>query len=199
MPGNYTDEEIIAAIQKGGHKLEQVMKQLYQNKAFFRPVELYIKQMLGSVQDAEDIFQDGIVHLIMNIRKGKYKGNSNLKTYFTGICKNLWLQKYRQTVNRNRILQNNISSVQRASDKSVMDILLFKEKSTLIKHMLEDLGKACKSVLEMWSGGFAMKEIAQKVGYSSEGVARKKKHQCLKQLLASSRIKRDLLKDLSNE
>ena len=156
MANHFTDEEIITAIQKGGNNLELVMKQLYQNKTFFQAVEQYVKQMKGNAQDAEDVFQDGIVHLIMNIRNGKYKGASNVKTYFTGICKNLWLQKYRQKTNRDRILNSNTTIVQTVSEESIMDILIFKEQSNMIRLMLESLGKTCKRVLEMWSGGFGV-------------------------------------------
>jgi DNA-binding NarL/FixJ family response regulator len=34
-----------------------------------------------------------------------------------------------------------------------------------------------------WANGLSMKEIAQKMNYQSEGMARKKKSQCMKQLI----------------
>ena len=44
------------------------------------------------------------------------------------------------------------------------------------------VGEKCQKVLEMWSQNYAMKEIAQALGYKSEGMVRKKKHQCLRKL-----------------
>jgi RNA polymerase sigma factor (sigma-70 family) len=44
--------------------------------------------------EPEDVFQEGLTRAILNIRRGKFKGNSSFGTYLYGICHNLCLKDY---------------------------------------------------------------------------------------------------------
>lgn len=62
-------------------------------------------------------------------------------------------------------------------------LLLKGEKGRLIKEILEHMRARCKEVLLAWSGGYSMREIANNIGYKSDMMARKKKSQCMKELM----------------
>jgi RNA polymerase sigma factor (sigma-70 family) len=46
--------------------------------------------------DVEDIYQDGFTIAIMNIRKGKFRGESSFSTYLNSICRNICLKKLKE-------------------------------------------------------------------------------------------------------
>ena len=66
----------------------------------------------------------------------------------------------------------------------IEDTLIAQEKKRLLEDVLNQLDDTCKKVLTLWSINKKMKAIAQDLHYKSEGMARKKKHQCLKRLYA---------------
>jgi RNA polymerase sigma factor (sigma-70 family) len=75
-------------------------------KFYFPSVSSYIKQNLGSNQDAEDIFQEAIIVLLQKVRQADFVLTSSLKTYLYAIAKNLWLKRLRD--NKMKIVDNEI-------------------------------------------------------------------------------------------
>ena len=59
-------------------------------------VELYVQKNNGSQEEAKDIFQDAVACLYQNLRMGKFKGDSSVKTYVHAIAKRLWLSQLRK-------------------------------------------------------------------------------------------------------
>ena len=57
-----------------------------------------IKSMVNNFHnlglDAEDVFQDGLTRAVINIRKGRFRGESSFSTYLYGICRNICLKAY---------------------------------------------------------------------------------------------------------
>ena len=63
---------------------------------------------------------------------------------------------------------------------------------------MNHLKSNCKQVLMYWAGGYNMSEIAQLVGYKSEGMARKKKCECYKELIVWLEAHPEYLNELKN-
>ena len=106
MKKEYSDAEIVQAIQKGGKAMDKVMRYVYHGSAYRESVVAFILLKNGSLEDAEDVFQDGICHLVINIQKGAFRGESSLKTYLVTICKRLWFQKFNRSIKQSEILEN---------------------------------------------------------------------------------------------
>ena len=181
MKGKYSDEELIAFILSGGRELEKGMSYIYKNGTYFSAVRALVMKFGGKLSDVEDLFQDGIAHLIMNIRKGNFRAESNIKTYFLTICKNLWFQKRRRE-NIFKEIKQKLPDKEK-SDHTPESILLFKEKVNILDKALKILGSPCQEIITLWSLNYSMKEIAQQTNYKNAAVARKKKHQCLQNLI----------------
>ncbi|MEM7101977.1 MAG: sigma-70 family RNA polymerase sigma factor [Bacteroidota bacterium] len=180
MP-NYSDQEIIEAIREGGQQLETVMAFIYNESTYRKDIFRYVLSRGGSQEDAEDVFQDGIRNLIICIRKGQYRGESSVKGYLFGVCKNLWFKQFNKQT-RHSEYKSTLQVVE--TDGVNPEILIVtKEREEIIDNLLGELGPACKKVLTLWRLSYSMKEIAAELGYKSDGVARKKKHQCFQGLL----------------
>ena len=182
MKSDYTDFEIVEAIAKGGQQMEFAMRFIYQEGSFQQAVFSFVENNKGNRQDAEDIFQDGIAHFVMNIRKGNFRGDSNVKTYLIAICKNLWFNRLRRSATLSAIKEE--IQIAETTDNSPEKIFLFKERADFAKTMLEKLGDPCRKILSLWGLHYSMKEIVQQTNYKNEGVVRKKKHQCMQKLMA---------------
>ena len=193
MQTHFTDTELLAAIQEGGRHLERAMHHLLRQSGWQKGVGQYIQSKNGSKQDAEDVFQEGIRHLIINIRAGRFNGQSAIKTYLSSICKNLWHTKFSREVKLAKI-KKELAPVEEKIP-SPEDTFLIKEKKELLQDVLGQLGGTCKKVLSLWSLGFTFKEISEKTG-SSEGAVRKQKYDCLKKMTALMAERPALVREL---
>lgn len=176
------DNRILQRIEEGGKSLEQAMQELYTDEQCRGQALSLLLRMGGRAQDFEDVFQDSIAHLIMNIRKGKFKGESSVKTYLLSICKHLWMNKRKQLANRKALLANQPLASETTVDNPE-DILLYQERTQVLQRLLAKIGDPCRRILSLWSLSYSMDEISQLTDYKNAAVVRKKKHHCLQQLM----------------
>ena len=181
MKGKYSDKEFVELVVSGGRKLEKAMSYIYNTGEYKSAVRAFVLKMGGKSSEVEDVFQDGIAHLIMNIRKGSFRAESSVKTYFLTICKNIWFQKIRRVGTFNEIKTK--LPVEEKAKHSPETILLFKEKANILDKALTLLGSPCREIISLWSLSYSMQEIAKETNYKNAAVARKKKHQCLQTLI----------------
>jgi RNA polymerase sigma factor (sigma-70 family) len=64
-------------------------------KCYHPSIEAHIHQNFGSKEDAEDVFQEGIMILLQKVRHENFILTSSLKTYLFAIARNLWLKRLR--------------------------------------------------------------------------------------------------------
>ncbi len=194
MKAVFTDDSIITNILGGGRSREQAIAYLYNESGIKDEVMKFIRSRSGSQEAAEDIFQEGMVSLVMNIQKGKFKGEGSIKGYLYGICRNIWFKKAKKE-NPGHDEWNPDQSD--APDLKTPEYHLFnQEKKNVILEVLGKLGEKCKQLLLLWRMSYSMKEIAERTDYKSEGVVRKKKHQCMKGLVAMVQENPELVKIL---
>ena len=182
MKKTYSDAEILAAIRAGGKAMEGAMRHIYGQAEVREKILRFIQSKNGSREDAEDVFQDGISHLVMNIRKNSFRGESSLNTYLMVICKKIWFHKFNRQTKLNDI-KKEMGTAPEADESSPEKILIYKEKAGLANELLNKIGSPCREILSMWGLSYSMKEIAEKSGYKNEGSMRKKKHQCMKKIM----------------
>lgn len=188
------DEEIIKAIQAGGQKLEHALLQLYKDQTLKNWVMNHVTQRGGSREDGEEIFQDGLIQLSKAISNKKFKGESTIKTYLSGICKKLWLNLYRKNQSYSNLKEN--APQEQILLDSPEDVIIYKENANLLSDILDLLGEKCRQVLELANLGYSMKEIAKEVGYKSENMVSKKRNHCKKSLTALLKARPELIEKL---
>ena len=140
----------------------------------------FITNRKGTLEDAEDVFQEGIAELVINIRTDRFKGGSTITTYLYAICKNIWFKKFRKTERKEKV---QLSIVRDEIDEAGPEIqLIGEEQKTLVLSLFDHLKMKCKEVLYLWALNYSMKEIAAKLDYNNDQVVMNKKNLCLKEL-----------------
>jgi RNA polymerase sigma-70 factor (ECF subfamily) len=175
----YSDEWIVSSILKGGRKAEEAMAFLL--KKHHGSVLQFVRTRNGSTEDAEDVLQDAVTQLILNIRKGTFKGESSLHTYLFGISKRLWFKRFRK-IRRDDDYRNDPENPDSGSSRDPEGFLIDKEQKNLLSDLFDRLKPKCKEILFLWAMSYSMTEIAEKVEYGSPQVAMNKKNKCLKEL-----------------
>ena len=64
---NWTDEALIAGIQKGGSAREEALKRIYLLPGLRETVIRHVRENGGSHADAQDMFQEALVLLDRNL------------------------------------------------------------------------------------------------------------------------------------
>ncbi len=179
MPMN-TDEEFLRLLRsEEAREMEKGMKKLYQS--YFQNISNFITQNSGSLEDAEDVFQEGILVLFNQVKDQNFVLTSKLKNYFYSICRYAWLNKLKQSGIR-------IEELKDFGEPTQMDDLAFKnmelsEEKKAMLELLQQLGEDCQQLLlHYYYDRFNLKEIAVRMDYASDEVVENKKAKCLKQL-----------------
>ncbi|MCB0608556.1 MAG: sigma-70 family RNA polymerase sigma factor [Lewinellaceae bacterium] len=176
-----TDQALIEGILKGGTARQQAIKVIYHLESLRDKVVWYVQQNNGNRDDGLDMFHEGIIVLDRNIREQKFRGDSSLSLYLYAICRFLWMNQLRK--NQKVELKEDHSGMDEPNEETPEIALISEERQHLFRKLLGTLGEKCRKVLEMWQLSYSMEEIAEKMGLSSEKMARKSKYRCMQSLI----------------
>lgn len=161
----------------------QAIKSIANDTLLKNKVIALVRNNSGDSTDGETIFHDAIVTMVKTIfTKPDYEISTHLHAYMLGVARNLWMNELRKR-GRHQTAPLEYAENQ-PSDSDQVKLLMTGERSKVLRAVLKQMKVNCKDVLLHWSAGFSMKEIAVKLGYKTEGVVRKKKSECMKELYA---------------
>ncbi|MFL0684873.1 MAG: RNA polymerase sigma factor [Algoriphagus aquaeductus] len=194
------DQEILDQIKSKSNP-NQAISQLYSQH--YGMLEHLILTNSGQAEDAADIIQEAMLVVVKMIRNEKFRGESSLKSFLYSICKNLWineLRKRKSNLYRNEQYENEKSQI----DLSVVEEIQQMENLRFVMNLFETLGEKCKQVLTLfYFEELSMRDICEKLAFSSEQVLRNKKYKCLQSLIqqvqSSTSLSEKLLKALRHE
>ncbi len=139
----------------------------------FPQVKTYILRNKGSIEDAEDVFQEGLMVLYDNILMDRFQGNSAVQTYLFAICRNKWLSILNK---RKTIIPEDFAHIQ---EQEYLDI-----DSESVEKFMNNLSEGCKKVLyAFYFHGSTMREITKQLKLKNEQIAKNKKYLCMKKLM----------------
>lgn len=160
------DKQIIEHLQHNKYSL--ALKGLYNNLS---DIKQYIKANNGTVDDAEDIFQDALVILYKKVHSPDFVLTVSLKSYLFAIAKNCWLHELRQ---RKKIPGG--ESITEPADA----IKIEEPGFDFAKAAFNLLGDKCRELLiQFYFKKKSFKEIATLLSFSDELVAKNQKYRCL--------------------
>lgn len=170
----FSDKAIIKGLKQ---KEESAIRFLY--REYFPCILSMVQQNNGVYEDAEDIFQDGLVILYRKFSKGKEKLNCSLKTYFYAVCKNIWMQRLERT--KKLVYRDDLEVNERNLEYQLRDQELREDNLARLRflqaHFL-NLPKDCQKLLLLFLDKMPLKEIAQELGVSGVKYIKTRKYAC---------------------
>lgn len=164
-------------------KRNKAINSIARDRKLYNTIAAFVRSNNGDNTDARTVFDDTIVLFVRKIFENPtLEINTNINAYMIGVAKNVWFNELRKRKNNKTASLENVPDSVDSHDTSAT-ILMKGERREILHQILSLMKTKCKEVLMHWSAGYSMVEIAEKVGYKSEGVARKKKSECMKQLL----------------
>ena len=171
---NKSDIEVLDLIRQGN---EEALKYLYRQN--YSMVRKYVMDNSGSLQDVDDMLQDGVIAVWKNVSKSNFELKSKLTTYFMAIVKNLWLKKLR----KNKKIQSVDSEQLALASPSTSQETVAKMDLNVVRKLLDEIGDTCKELLGLfYFEQMDNMSIAERMAYSNPDVVKAKKYQCLKKL-----------------
>ena len=154
--------------------------QLY--RSCYDPVTFWIQGQGGSEADAADMFQETILVFIEQVRQQRFRGDSSVSTYLTGIARNLWYNEQRSRSRRiNR--EDHYAGGEATISFDAEHRLHNRENRQKLLQLFEQIGDVCKKLLTgFYFENLSMKELLVITAYSNEQVLRNKKSKCMKHL-----------------
>lgn len=194
------EQEILDCI-KSKSKRNQAISELY--SAHYGLLEHYIIQNSGSADDAADVIQEVMLVFVKLVSEEKYRGEASIKSLLYSICKNLWiteLRKRKTTGARNERYEGEKEQM----ENDISTQISKNENLKFVMDLFDKLGEKCKQILTLfYFEELPMKEISDKLDFSSEQVLRNKKYKCLQsltdQVKSSPVLSKNLQKALRHE
>lgn len=173
-----SDENIIARIKRGD---EAVLRELYQRN--YRIIANHITRNSGSEEEAQDIFQEGIVVLWEKIVQDRLSLTSSIGIYLFKVCENLWLKELRKKKNfpqdKLQAHEEIIDDVSSTEDEEIE----LNRRQQIVQQCMSELTETCRAIIHyFYFDRLSMKEIALKLGLKNEDVSKNIKSKCLKKL-----------------
>ena len=175
----YPDQQFLTDLQSPDkRKQDKALKYLYQQ--YYPIAEKWIVSYHGNL-DVKDLFQEAVIILYENVRSGQFKGKSSLKTYLMGIVKNrckkrLEHKKYESLKEQHPIEEHSWELLEEEQQ--------LERKRTLVMGCLDKLDQRCRELLlGCYFEGLSMKQLAIRLGYANDQVAKSKNYKCMKKLM----------------
>ncbi|OGX91053.1 RNA polymerase subunit sigma-70 [Hymenobacter coccineus] len=175
------DEALIAAIRGGD---ERALAQLY--RLHWPMVSHFVLQNSGSDDDAQDVYQEGVMVFYEKVRDGSLELSCQIKTYLYAVCRRLWLKRLTSKSRFGVRLQEDEDLGPLHHTGAEDDLLAAEEQDrrfTTMSEALDHLGEPCRSLLE----GFyllekSMQDLTAEFGYTNADNAKNQKYKCLVRL-----------------
>lgn len=139
----------------------------------------YVISNSGDQQQAEDLFHDSLLKMIVKIRHNELDESTDAAAYLYTMARNSWVTKAK----RDQKVQwtSEMTSLDRVENKeSAIEV---DEKANLMEEMLTTLGDTCKELLKLtFYMDYSLKEAADIMGLSGSDVAKTYQYRCKKKL-----------------
>ena len=174
---HYSDEAILEGLRLSS---DYIINFTY--KEFFPLIKFLVTGNGGAEEDAEDIFQDGIVTLYNKISLNQLTLNSSFKTYIYSVCRNLWLQK----LNMRKAIFDKLTEVEEYIDlpKDMLTEATIEETEMqrIIQTHFLTMPDDCQKVLRLFIQKVPLRQIAGIMGFKTENYTKTRKNLCKENL-----------------
>ena len=158
---------------------ESVIRELY--TLYFKPNMFYILNKGGTMDDAEDMFQEAVIALYENCQKEGFQIKIDVKPYLAAIVRNKWAAAL--------TMKKRIKVVGNEPDESLPEDTTEIEEKEQLEEMyqilyagIEQISEECRRLIIMtFDRKLKDKKIAELMNYSEKFVPQKRRR-CIKKL-----------------
>lgn len=141
-------------------------------KKAFPAVARHVSRMGGSLEQAQDIFQDALVIYYEKVQASADNIRVSEKAYLLGIAKHLWSQAYKTNIKSQPLAGADFEAV--ADERPATQMLM---------HYLETAGQKCMELLKAYYyDHLPAGDVATLFGYSGVRSATVAKYKCLEKV-----------------
>ena len=169
----HTDTKYINALLLNDALL---INEIYKN--FSGLVKNFVTKNGGSVDDAADIMQEGLMAIYHKARNTDFVLTCPFEAFLFMVCKNLWLMQLRKK-SRQPVTNAGDRQYELRDDEiqQTHTAVYNNERYNLLEKSYSILGESCKELLKLAWSGKPLEEVARLMN-NSYGYIRKKKSEC---------------------
>lgn len=181
MMKQYSDHDILDGIANDKSK---VLMFVY--REYYPLIEKFVFQHGGTSDQAQDLFQDGMIVICKKVFAGKLELYCKFSTYLYAVCKRLWIQERKKIMLR----MNKISEAGIAAEPTMHygEDTIDEAKLLFDKHFSQ-ISPDCQKILRLHFNDCSVEEIRTAMNYSTAHHAVDRKYRCKKSLI--EKIKND--------
>jgi RNA polymerase sigma factor (sigma-70 family) len=175
----FTNSAEVTTILKSNNP-SRVIQWLYDD--LYPKIRAYVTTNSGQESDAEDIFQEALMKLLLYAKTDRLKPDANIEGFVYIICTNAWKSKSKKSSKVSFVeLHHETTMV----DEEVEDFEEEKmEQVNSLTHCLQLVGENCKKLLQLINyEKLSHKEVALAMDYSSVNAVKTRHYKCKKKLL----------------
>lgn len=183
------DAQLLELMRSG--RYTKAAEKLY---VYFPVIRKMIAKNSGTRQDAEDIYQEALIILMRKSKEEGFALNCSVNTYLYSVCRYLWSDQLKA---RSKKVEVDFMKVEPLLQEAEAGELV-KEENTfkLAEQAVSKLGEQCRKLLQwFYFDKLALKDIARRLKFASEKVAKNQKYRCIEK--AKENLKN--LKSISHE
>lgn len=168
------DESLLRQLKSNENASFQILYKYY-----FPVVASYIQKNSGSLQDAEDVFQETSIILLYKIRQSDFILTASLKTYLFSIAKNSWLKKLRDA---KMIVHEELDLYENASS-SLEEEAIQEPREKKLHVWIDRITKNCQKIIKaLYFHQEPIDALMEKMGWKNRHTADNQKYKCLEQI-----------------
>ncbi|MFK7925323.1 MAG: RNA polymerase sigma factor [Bacteroidia bacterium] len=177
-----SDEEVMAGLKAEGKEGQKVTNYLFDK--YRGLVYKGMNRYRLSEENALDVYSDTIIAIGLQVRNGKFRGESKLSTYLFKIYYNRCINKVRDLQAKQLDLIEEMPDYPQGG-QSILQAMITQEEVERLVSFLDQLGARCKEIILMREYyGYTMDEIAEKIGFKTARSVSAMKARCRAQLKA---------------
>lgn len=170
------------------HYLQALLDSDYQGIAalytqFAARIERFVCANGGTSDDACDVLQDALLAITRQARRPGFQLTCPFEAYLYLVSKGKWFNELKRR-RRAAVTSWEAGGFEASEDAGLLaeETLREAERDQLFRHYFEQLAAGCRQLIQLSWSGLSMEEVGQQLGVSY-GYARKRKSECLAQLI----------------
>jgi len=182
MSAPHPDTHFLTSLTSNDHRgIEEIYAQ------FAARIQRFVEANSGNADDARDIFQEALITINRQARRPGFVLTCPFGAYLYRVCRGKWLNELKHRQRATVTIREASGFTDAETGGELAEATLREEiRDRLFLQSLEKLTAGCRQLLRLSWSGISMEEVSKELGISYN-YARKKKHECVSQLVAHVR------------